>query len=426
MADHDRTDRRFPEPVRRGARDRRRRSTSKMTADGPRLNLSGEEAELLVRHRGEPLKALQHVVDMAFGREPRRRAARLRRRARAIARARTSSCGRWRSTSPRRPRRPAPISNSARSIRTSAGIVHLAAAEIPGVSHREHRRRVLEDRPHFGAEVAVAACQSRSSPTIVTSSRCSPPPIPSSRLRRRRAAAASASCALSGPRRASHRRRTDRAATRARSRATRRSRRSAPRDLRATDRRRRASIRSSSRTSPRPRRTPATMSSRSARMAAPSCCSAIVDAAIARGARLAEPGEFTLRAFLNGRIDLTQAEAVADLIDAATPLQARAAFDQLNGTLTRRDRRDRRGAVRSDRAARSVGRFSGRGLSLRRSGASSRPSIDAIARTIDALLARRRGAAGSFARDCRSRSSASRTSGSRVSSTRSSARRARS
>ena len=36
--------------------------------DGPRLNLSGEEAELLVRHRGEPLKALQHVVDMAYGR----------------------------------------------------------------------------------------------------------------------------------------------------------------------------------------------------------------------------------------------------------------------------------------------------------------------------------------------------------------------
>jgi spoIIIJ-associated protein len=38
------------------------------TADGPRLNMTGEEAELLVRHRGEPLKALQHVVDMAFGR----------------------------------------------------------------------------------------------------------------------------------------------------------------------------------------------------------------------------------------------------------------------------------------------------------------------------------------------------------------------
>src|SRR5262249_31024392 len=48
-----------------------------------------------------------------------------------------------------------------------------------------------------------------------------------------------------------------------------------------------------------------------------------------------KPGEFTLRAFLNGRIDLPQAEAVADLIDAVTPLQARAAFDQLEGTLTR-------------------------------------------------------------------------------------------
>ena len=61
---------------------------------------------------------------------------------------------------------------------------------------------------------------------------------------------------------------------------------------------------------------------------------AIVAAAIEHGARLAEPGEFTLRAFLNGRIDLPQAEAVGDLIDAATPLQARAAFDQLQGTLT--------------------------------------------------------------------------------------------
>ena len=38
------------------------------TSDGARINLSGEDAELLVRHRGEPLKALQHVVDMSFGR----------------------------------------------------------------------------------------------------------------------------------------------------------------------------------------------------------------------------------------------------------------------------------------------------------------------------------------------------------------------
>ena len=68
---------------------------------------------------------------------------------------------------------------------------------------------------------------------------------------------------------------------------------------------------------------------------------AILDAAMDAGARLAEPGEFTLRAFLNGRINLVQAEAVRDLIEAVTPLQARAAFDQLQGTLTQSDRRDR-------------------------------------------------------------------------------------
>jgi tRNA modification GTPase len=60
----------------------------------------------------------------------------------------------------------------------------------------------------------------------------------------------------------------------------------------------------------------------------------IVACAVDAGARMAEPGEFTLRAFLNGRIDLPQAEAVADLIDAVTPLQARVAYDQLQGTLT--------------------------------------------------------------------------------------------
>lgn len=65
----------------------------------------------------------------------------------------------------------------------------------------------------------------------------------------------------------------------------------------------------------------------------------IVAAAIAARARLAEPGEFTLRAYLNGQLDLVQAEAVRDLVDAVTPAQARAAFDQLEGTLTERIRR---------------------------------------------------------------------------------------
>ncbi len=54
------------------------------------------------------------------------------------------------------------------------------------------------------------------------------------------------------------------------------------------------------------------------------------------GARLAEPGEFTQRAFLAGRLDLTQAEAVRDLIEAQTLTQARQAAGQLGGALSRR------------------------------------------------------------------------------------------
>jgi tRNA modification GTPase len=62
----------------------------------------------------------------------------------------------------------------------------------------------------------------------------------------------------------------------------------------------------------------------------------IVELCIAAGARLAEPGEFTMRAFLNGRIDLTQAEAVRDLIDAQTLYQAKIAAQQLEGALSKR------------------------------------------------------------------------------------------
>ncbi len=54
------------------------------------------------------------------------------------------------------------------------------------------------------------------------------------------------------------------------------------------------------------------------------------------GARLAEPGEFTLRAYLNGRIDLPQAEAVRDLIEATTLYQARIAAQQAEGSVSRR------------------------------------------------------------------------------------------
>jgi tRNA modification GTPase len=63
---------------------------------------------------------------------------------------------------------------------------------------------------------------------------------------------------------------------------------------------------------------------------------AVLDAVLENGARLAGPGEFTRRAFLNGRIDLAQAEAVADLIHARTELALAAANEQLAGRLSER------------------------------------------------------------------------------------------
>jgi tRNA modification GTPase len=63
-----------------------------------------------------------------------------------------------------------------------------------------------------------------------------------------------------------------------------------------------------------------------------------IERASAAGARLAEPGEFTLRAYLNGRIDLPQAEAVRDLIEATTLYQARVAAQQVEGSVSKRIR----------------------------------------------------------------------------------------
>lgn len=62
----------------------------------------------------------------------------------------------------------------------------------------------------------------------------------------------------------------------------------------------------------------------------------VLETVLAAGARVAEPGEFTQRAFLNGRIDLAQAEAVADLIHSRTEAAARVAQEQLAGALSRR------------------------------------------------------------------------------------------
>lgn len=61
----------------------------------------------------------------------------------------------------------------------------------------------------------------------------------------------------------------------------------------------------------------------------------VLNAVLAAGARVAEPGEFTKRAFLNGRLDLAQAEAVIDLINARTEASHRAALHQLEGALSK-------------------------------------------------------------------------------------------
>lgn len=68
----------------------------------------------------------------------------------------------------------------------------------------------------------------------------------------------------------------------------------------------------------------------------PVVLSLLLNRALDLGARLAEPGEFTQRAFLSGRLDLTQAEAVRDLIEAQTLTQARQAASQMSGALSRR------------------------------------------------------------------------------------------
>jgi tRNA modification GTPase len=62
----------------------------------------------------------------------------------------------------------------------------------------------------------------------------------------------------------------------------------------------------------------------------------VIEACVASGARMAEPGEFTERAVLNGKMDLVQAESIADLINARTTLQAKLSLSNLEGALSRR------------------------------------------------------------------------------------------
>ncbi len=77
----------------------------------------------------------------------------------------------------------------------------------------------------------------------------------------------------------------------------------------------------------------------------PAVVAGVLQALAALGLRLAEPGEFTRRAFENGKLDLAQAEGVADLIEAETAAQRRQALDQLGGRLSQAQARWREGLI---------------------------------------------------------------------------------
>ena len=62
----------------------------------------------------------------------------------------------------------------------------------------------------------------------------------------------------------------------------------------------------------------------------------ILELCLQNGAELAEPGEFTKRAFLNGRIDLSQAEGIIDLINSKTEMEAKESISQLEGNLSKK------------------------------------------------------------------------------------------
>ena len=100
-----------------------------------------------------------------------------------------------------------------------------------------------------------------------------------------------------------------------------------------------ASMKASRSTSRRRIPTPASRCSSCRGTAAPVVMQALLGACLDAGARLAEPGEFTRRAFLEGKLDLAQAEAVADLIDAASREAARSALRSLARRVLDRDRR---------------------------------------------------------------------------------------
>ena len=111
----------------------------------------------------------------------------------------------------------------------------------------------------------------------------------------------------------------------------------------------------------------------------------VVRLGVRAGARPADPGEFTLRAYLNGRLDIIQAEAVNDLIRAASLTQARISFDQLGGSLSKRIGAVRGKLVRLLAGIEAAIEFPDEGLRSARSATAQK--IDDLARDVEALIA---------------------------------------
>jgi len=118
-----------------------------------------------------------------------------------------------------------------------------------------------------------------------------------------------------------------------------------------------------------------------------------VRAIVALGARLAEPGEFTERAVLNGKMDLLQAESIADLINARTPLQAKLSLANVEGALSRKAQAIRESLLRVISRLEAALDFSEEGYEFI-SRADARASMEHAAAETRALLeTHRRGAA---------------------------------
>ncbi len=113
---------------------------------------------------------------------------------------------------------------------------------------------------------------------------------------------------------------------------------------------------------------------------------ALLEALVALGLRLAEPGEFTRRAFENGKLDLAQAEGVADLVDAETEGQRRQALGQIGGALSQRYDRWRELMVHALAMLEAAVDFPDEDLP-EEVAARARPGLETLAAEIDAALA---------------------------------------